>query len=211
MKILFLSDTHSKGLSKIFDGLYIDDVDVLVHCGDFSNMGKLHEMINFNKWLGKLPFKHKIFIAGNHDLCMEKDPNWAKSIITNATYLQDEELIIDGVKFYGTPWCVSFGSWAFGLPGNSEAMEKKRAMIPDDVEILITHTPPYQIMDVNFLGEHCGCVKLRHRVNELKKLKYHCYGHLHEGYSPIPFGKFINCSVCNEKYEAVNSPVIVEI
>jgi 3',5'-cyclic AMP phosphodiesterase CpdA len=75
----------------------------LVHSGDFTLRGTEKEIKDFNEWLGTLKFKHKIIIAGNHDFAFEQNPE-ARSWITNATYLQDESIVIEGIKFYGSPW-----------------------------------------------------------------------------------------------------------
>jgi hypothetical protein len=92
---------------------------------------------------GKLPHKHKIVIAGNHELSFDKTftnpirqspsdrsthtgpslvdqiptlgipkdkiaeavqtPN-VKDYLTNCIYLEDSEVLLYGLKIYGTPW-----------------------------------------------------------------------------------------------------------
>ena len=67
MKILHISDTH---------GFHHDmnqelpEADVLVHSGDFTWGGSEAEAIDFMNWLIGLPYRYKVFIAGNHDFCM---------------------------------------------------------------------------------------------------------------------------------------------
>ena len=66
-KIAVISDTHGQHM-----GLALPDADILVHCGDFSNHGTYLDAVKFVNWLGAQPHKHKIFIAGNHDLYFEQ-------------------------------------------------------------------------------------------------------------------------------------------
>ena len=51
----------------------IPEGDVLLHTGDFTMRGDEQEVINFNQWLGTLYHKHKIVIAGNHELSFDPD------------------------------------------------------------------------------------------------------------------------------------------
>ena len=67
--------------------------------------------------LGSLPFKYKVVIAGNHDLCF--DPNVVqgkngksdamKALLTNCIYLEDSSVTIYGIKIYGSPYQPEFG------------------------------------------------------------------------------------------------------
>lgn len=68
VRIVCMSDTHShqKFQFKIPNG------DIFIHAGDFTKTGALKEVIDFNEWIGKLPHKHKLVIAGNHELSFDK-------------------------------------------------------------------------------------------------------------------------------------------
>jgi len=208
MKIVCLSDTH-----KMHNDVEIPKGDILVFAGDMCGRGGISSVGKFNKWFEQFPHKHKIVIAGNHDRCFENEArNIAKAMITCATYLEDSEIIIEGIKFYGSPWQPFFLNWAFNLH-RGNALAQKWAMIPDDTNILITHGPPYKILDKTFKGDLCGCEDLLARVKELKKLKYHIFGHIHEGYGvEEKFGvKFVNASACTFTYKPINKPIIIEI
>ena len=63
-RFVCLSDTHASHASIPF----VPEGDVLVHAGDFSNVGLEKDVISFNRWLGELPHAHKVVIAGNHDI-----------------------------------------------------------------------------------------------------------------------------------------------
>ena len=64
VRFVCMSDTHSLIRNIMFD---IPNGDVFIHAGDFTKCGQKDEVISFNKWLGSLPHKHKIVIAGNHE------------------------------------------------------------------------------------------------------------------------------------------------
>ena len=47
--------------------------DILIHAGDFTRCGNLKEVREFNTWIGTLPHKYKVVIAGNHELSFDQD------------------------------------------------------------------------------------------------------------------------------------------
>ena len=53
--------------------LIVPDGDVLLHGGDFTKRGTRKEVQHFNKFLGSLPHKHKIVIAGNHEVTFDTE------------------------------------------------------------------------------------------------------------------------------------------
>jgi len=79
----------------------VPEGDVLVHAGDCLAYGSLSNLQDFDAWLGTLPHRHKIFVAGNHDTCFEDEPGLARKTVTNATYLEDSGVEIEGFKFWG--------------------------------------------------------------------------------------------------------------
>ena len=215
MRIVCISDTHGRH-KKIKD---IPEGDVLIHAGDITPSGQLDMLGSFNKWLGKLPHPNKIIVAGNHDWCFTKEYRLiAKEMVTNATYLEDSEIIIDGVKFYGSPWQPEFCNWAFNLPRGEELAEIW-SHIPDDTNVLITHAPPYGLLDLvinersNENGEQVGCIDLGERIFALKKLKLHVFGHIHCAHGEIYKDgiHYVNASTCTEAYMADNEPIVVDI
>jgi Icc-related predicted phosphoesterase len=127
-------------------------------------------------------------------------------------YLENEECVIENVKFYGTPVQPPFMNWAFNVfePKLSEYWK----IIPDDTDVLITHCPPYMILDyVPHSMQHEGSPTLYREINDRIKPRIHCFGHIHEGYGIVDMEdiKFVNASCLDGDYMAVNDPVIVEI
>jgi len=173
-RLVLVSDTHGRHRD-----LRVPDGDVLIHAGDITTFsGEMADLIDYNDYLGGLPHPHKILIAGNHDFCFERHPEQSRGAITNATYLEDDGLTIDGVVCYGSPWQPAFMDWAFNLPRGEPLREKWRE-IPDNTDVLITHGPPYGILDRTFDGRHVGCEDLLERVREVAP-KVHLFGHIHE-------------------------------
>ncbi|MDX2090328.1 MAG: metallophosphatase domain-containing protein [Kofleriaceae bacterium] len=173
MRIVAVADTHMRTA-----GLVIPDGDVFIHAGDICGFGELAELRAAAAWLRALPHRHKIVIAGNHDWCFVRHPAEARALVRDLHYLEDAELVLDGVRFYGSPWQPEFNNWAFNLP-RGEALAAVWRKIPRGVDILITHGPPEGMGDQLWDGARVGCADLRQRVAELLP-QVHMFGHIHE-------------------------------
>lgn len=222
MKIIFLSDTHN-----LHNQVQIEPCDILIHAGDFTNMGYRGEHDNFVEWFEKQPAKHRVLVGGNHDFHLHTihTPN-VKFIPAFDTdefkkhgiiYLEDELVSINGINIYGSPWTPKFGDWAFMMP--RETIGYMWDMIPDDVDILVTHGPPYGVLDQPWGDqEHVGCKSLLDKVKQIQP-KYHFWGHIHGSYGSAystwnNSGKgtnFYNVSVVGEDYKVQNKPVTIEV
>lgn len=213
MKLTFISDTHSQ--HKILTSNAYNNIlgsgDVLIHSGDISSLGHRHEIKNFLDWFSNTNFTHKIFIAGNHDFWFEKNQDINQEYKDKGVhYLFDNSVEIDGVKFYGSPWQPEFNNWAFNLP-RGEKLAEKWQMIPNDVDVLITHGPAYGMLDYTMQGQQVGCQDLFHRIMEVKP-KIHVCGHIHWAYGQKNFHgiEFLNASTLNELYQYENSPIVMD-
>ncbi len=210
MKLVCISDTHSmhRRIPELPDG------DVLIHAGDCLGAGTLDNVAELNDWLGTLPHRHKIVIAGNHDWAFQDTPEQARALLTNAIYLEDSGIEIGGLRIWGSPWTPTFLDWAFMLDRGETIAERWRC-IPDTTDVLITHGPPKGIGDEVAFGGTCqnvGCEELLARVHQLN-LKAHIFGHIHEGYGEQRQGnlRFVNASTCTARYEPVNPPIVLEV
>ena len=209
MKLVIISDTHNKhGEMEIPEG------DVLIHAGDSTNWGDMKHLTNFMEWFNGLDFDHKIMISGNHDTMFQnQQSDKLKKIIGNdAIYLEDDSVTIDGVNFYGSPWTPWYGDWAFTVRsiGERERIWKK---IPDDTDVLITHGPPFGILDRSgFSMEHVGCAALLSRVKKIKP-KVHVFGHIHFDYGEEEQDgiRFVNASMVGEDRLLSNEPIVLDI
>jgi Icc-related predicted phosphoesterase len=208
MRLVFISDTHT-----LHDQIIIPDGDILLHCGDFSSRGRLQEVEDFLDWFGGQPHKYKVLIAGNHDFLAERNPKIFRLLVPeNVIYLEDSGVEIEGIHIWGSPVQPWFFDWAFNRQRGAE-IRKHWDLIPENTDVLITHGPPYGILDrVASDNRPVGCRDLLHRVGELS-VKICAFGHIHEAYGVQEQDGvvFINASVLDEHYRVSNAPVVREI
>lgn len=185
MKILQISDTHNKHQQLT----NLPAADVIVHCGDFTEQGTEEETLDFLNWLIELPYKHKIFITGNHDLCLWDAEN-IEELPDNVHFLQDRGCEIEGIKFFGL---------AYNHP---------ETLIPNDLDVLVTHEPPVMILDESS-GVHWGNAPLRKRVLEIKP-KFHLFGHAHNAFGTEKHNDivFSNGALLDDNYNIRNKPKV---
>jgi predicted phosphodiesterase len=205
-RLVLLSDTHGH-----HDALDVPEGDVLVHAGDFCTSGKEAQARRFARWLAAQPHAHKVVIAGNHDRCLELDMGLGDTIFTGATYLLDREVTVAGLRFYGSPWQPEFLSWAFNLP-RGEPLRAVWAKIPAGIDVLVTHGPPFGVLDRTYAGLDVGCEELRMAVDRAQP-RLHVFGHIHEGAGTMVEGGtlFVNASTCTLAYEPKNPIVVVDV
>jgi len=205
-RLVLLSDTHG-----YHDRLRVPEGDVLVHAGDFCTSGKEQQARSFARWLARQPHPHKVVIAGNHDRCLELDLRLGEQIFEGATYLLDREATIAGLRFYGSPWQPEFLSWAFNLP-RGEPLRRVWAGIPSGIDVLITHGPPFGVLDRTFTDDLVGCEELLMAVQRARP-RLHVFGHIHEGAGVQALGRtlFVNASVCTVGYEPDNPIRVVDV
>ncbi len=192
MEITLMSDTHA-----LHGQLDIPDGDLFIFAGDMTNCRAARDVEDFNRFLGRLPHKHKIVIGGNHDHRLARDLEKAKAMLSECIYLQDEQVVIKGIKIYGSPWQPLFNDRAcdaFALQ-RGKALREKWDLIPDGVDILVTHTPPAGILDLDGPVGH-GCFDLTESLCRVKP-RYHVFGHVHSSHGMVKNNGtcFINCSV----------------
>lgn len=208
MKIGCISDTHTYHKNLID----LENIDLLIHSGDIGLRGTMQEATNFIDWFNSLDVKYKIFIAGNHDFIFEKYPSdfFREKLNSNTFYLNDDGITIEGIHIWGSPIQPWFNNWAFNRQ-RGDSIKKHWDLIPDSTNILITHGPPFGILDRTTRGDHVGCEELLESVHKIKP-KYHVFGHIHEAYgvSEKEHTTYINASVLNERYHLVHDPIIFD-
>lgn len=219
MKVVCIADTHN-----MHNHLDLPDGDVLIHCGDITMCGTLSELLDFVDWLDTQDYNHKIVIAGNHDKCLGESEFLGMKMFTNAIYLQNSSVTIEGIKFWGSPATPAFHGMRAGLTFYTNSDREAKGIwrgIPHNTDFLITHGPPLGILDTvkgtfeeGFLPRYCGDGMLASKVIKIKP-KYHAFGHIHERGGKTfkaDYGTtFINCSVVNEAYNLVNKPMVIDI
>jgi len=216
-RLTFISDTHTK-----HDKLngFLPGGDLLLCAGDISSRGYITELENFFKWFDGIDnYDTKVFIAGNHDFGFQDENEKIKGLLTGyktIDYLQDERMDLfdeedQQLVIYGSPWQPEFHNWAFNLP-RGEKIKEKWDLIPNDVDILITHGPPFSKLDyVPYNNINVGCEELLLKVQQIKP-KIHLFGHIHSGRNVV-FSDgtlYVNAAILNDRYEFRNKPITVD-
>lgn len=202
--------------------------DLLIVAGDLTKHDTYQEHILCAQWLFEQNYQEVIIISGNHDCMFQSDTlDLEKDVYYQHVYLCDSGTEFEGLKIWGSPWTPWFEGInpkcaAFML--REEFLKAKFDLIPADTDILITHGPPYGILDsVRKYGPFsherevsCGSSSLYEQLEKDRiKPKLHVFGHIHEAYGHIPKmpdmpnTQFVNASYCDEHYRPVNKPIRV--
>ncbi|KAF2141138.1 uncharacterized protein K452DRAFT_351743 [Aplosporella prunicola CBS 121167] len=93
---------------------------------------------------------------------------------------------------YASPYTPQYGSSAFQYPSGHDRFNvhtpawatnvgTAASIIPDGIDIVMTHGPPQYVLDDTDDGRSAGCEHLRRAVARAKP-RLHCFGHVHRGY-----------------------------
>lgn len=173
VRLVCMADTHGQ-----HHRLAVPDGDVLIHAGDLTPRGTRPQLEEVAGWLRSLPHRHKVVIAGNHDFLLEEKPAEARALFEGLTYLKDEALEVEGLRLWGSPWQPWFHQWAFNLHRGAD-LDAKWRLIPEGVDVLVTHGPPAGMGDLCFDGRRVGCEDLLRHLTRVKP-RLHLFGHIHE-------------------------------
>lgn len=197
MKILHLSDTH--GCHRRLTDL--PEADIVVHSGDFTMNGSEQEAIDFLNWFCDLDYLHKIFTCGNHDECLYGAN--IDGLDNNVHYLCNSDVVIDDMKFYAVPMFMS--------DCVTDRQSRNYAQIPPDTDVLITHTPPFGILDFDD-NINYGSEELLSRISVVAP-RLHLFGHIHTQYGIKVHNGIIfsNGAVMNGDYTNLVVPNLIEI
>jgi len=220
MKITCTADLHGN-VPETIGG------DLLIIAGDITARDTHGEYDNFRQWLRCQDYTMKIVIGGNHDngFVVTECLDMTRVYCDGATYLCDEGIEFQGVKIWGTPW----SPWFHGVNPRCKAfmdkenkIKKKFDMIPEGTDILISHCPPFGILD-SVSDWHTGEVKCVGSASLLERIgivkpKLCVFGHIHEHggkqmlYKHIgPNTLCINASYVDERYRVSNEPINIEM
>jgi Icc-related predicted phosphoesterase len=174
--IVLLSDTHGKHRN-----LPKQKADIIIHAGDACTDGNIDELNDFFNWLKEYPATHKIFIAGNHELLFEFEPDIFKKMLPpEIIFLDNNTAAINGIHFLS----LAARPWLLSRPELVKPQHK--------IDFLLTHGPPENILDNN-----TGCKLLAQFVKKYTPV-YHVFGHIHEQGQKLINNKktiFINASI----------------
>lgn len=212
-KIVCISDLHGQ-----IKGYTVPKCDFLLIAGDIGRHGKsIYKDANWlaydlNPWLKQQPAKHIVMTPGNHDVVFD----YALSTVPklDCRVLIDKLIEIDGLKIYGSPWTREFYNWGFNLP--EEKLKLVWDKIPEGIDILLVHSPPYGIFDMTqnlrYEQKMIGSKSLLKKIKEIRP-KYVVFGHNHgrPGIVEEDGIVFINATLLNDYYERVNPPIVIEV
>lgn len=159
---------------------------------------------NFRRWLEEVPAEYVVGICGNHDFIGQV--GYGRELLDSLPwiYLEDKWTVVEGIEIYGSPWTPPFRDWAFMTP--EWQLKELYSDIPP-VDILLSHGPPYRILDKSNDNEHCGSRELAKwwRKNKPNIQALIC-GHIHEarGYQD----KVWNVSMIDASYKPYPDPTI---
>jgi Icc-related predicted phosphoesterase len=206
LSVCCISDTHC-----LHRRLILPQADILIVAGDITNKGEIHKLSDFNFWLGSYAFKKVFVVAGNHDFCFAKG---FKGLLTNATYLEDSSVMFEGLKIYGSPWSPWYHGdvWCFNRRRGSD-IEARWKLIPEDADIVITHGPPFGILD-KVGNENAGCKDLLNHITRVSP-KLHVFGHLHQDGGQVfktEKTTFVNAAICSHVGSgSLRKPVVIDL
>lgn len=206
------------------------ECDILVHCGDMSADGGNLGVLLFLQWFASQPGKHKVLVAGNHDWFFQKHNLEARSMVKancpECHYLQDEDVTLDDLSFWGSPYTPTFLEWYF-MEDRGPKIKARWDLIPKHTDVLVTHGPAYS------LGDKCpgwdpvarrrsgtinaGCKDLLEAVYRVRPL-IHASGHIHAGHGVTRLvhpdwviTTCINASVLDEVYRCTHVPILYDL
>lgn len=234
MIAITISDTHNQH-ALIDEYIRNQNANILIHAGDGSNHKNPYfnenELRNVLEWMSSFKhIKYKIYVPGNHDTSFEKGLV-KKHEYPDIIFLKDEVITLNKkslfkkqtIKIFGSPFTPTFGTgWAFNC--NRNKIHKHWDLIPNDVDIVITHGPPKFISDYTIDFDrniiNVGDKTLLNKIMEIQP-KYHIFGHVHDEKSHYNHGikhlgdkcktSFVNASIVDLKHNVVNKPIIIKI
>jgi Icc-related predicted phosphoesterase len=202
MKLTCISDIHCR-----YREIEVPDADMLVIAGDVCNWGLFPEFDDFCRWVFSLRgrFKHIVYVPGNHDKWVEKNLDKARKMLAPCHLITNGPLEIERFKLWGYAYIPPMPFWAFSQESN-----KAKVMldaIPEGLDLLISHGPPFATLDSTLNGYNVGCPLLREAVDRAKP-RHHVFGHIHEGYGEIMASctTFHNVAICDRFYNPINKP-----
>ena len=207
MKFVAISDTHGYHRQ-----LQLPQGDIIIHAGDFCHYGSDEQVLDFLAWYAQTDFKHRLLVAGNHDFfAAEKNKLFRDAVPEGINYLENSGITLEGISFWGSPVQPDLIGWAFGT-NRGQSMKYYWDLMPEKIDVLITHTPPYGILDKTSSGRSIGCEELAKKLVWLKP-KVHIFGHVHASYGKkeTPDTLHINASNINSSKGLVNKPIIFEL
>lgn len=225
LRIVHISDTHGKHWERKD---LIPEGDILIHSGDIADIRDDEDycriLRDFNDFLGSLPHRFKIYVSGNHEARIAAhSATETQALLTNAIYLEHRSVAIEGLTIFGTPWTNAGRGFARRLDDLAEIWRS----IPSNVDILVTHMPPFNVLDTAWEGKgrgpsdvcsvcqrshpqhnHWGCPALYKEVTARIRPQYHLFGHNHDETGVV---KREDVIFCNAAMDLGGKPIVFTV
>ncbi len=174
MKLLLFSDLHANQDTALRLVERATTVDALIGAGDLAIFRrKLDVCIDILRKV-RLPV---ILVAGNHETADELRAacrGWSSVYILHGTKVTLANLTFFGIGG-GIP-VTPFGAWSHDFSEDQAAELLKDC--PSHC-VLVSHSPPYGVVDTAFAGKHLGSTAVRDAVLRAQPRLVVC-GHIHE-------------------------------
>ncbi len=170
MKILVIADEESKVLWDYYDKKKLEDVDLIISCGDLKP-----EYLSFLVTMKTVPL---LYVHGNHDDKYETRPP------LGCTSIEDDLFEYRGVRIVGLGGSMRYNN-GHNQYDDYEMRKRIRKLAPKirrhgGVDIIVTHAPARGINDGDD-PTHRGFVGFAEMIEEYKP-KYFLHGHVHLSY-----------------------------
>lgn len=206
--ICLISDTHAQHRH-----LQIEPCDLLVIAGDYSQRNREQDFQDFADWLRQQPARHKILVNGNHDKYYYRHPERFRFLLpVGVVFLENESVEIEGLRFWGSPVIMPV---IRGIETVTERSAQRRQLIwqsiPLNTDVVVTHSPPYGILDQVEAGKHYGCPYLLEAINRIKP-RYHLFGHIHQDRGEISQDgiRFKNAAMVDDSEQIIHQPIVFD-
>ncbi|KRZ71976.1 UPF0046 protein T07D4.2 [Trichinella papuae] len=143
---------------------------------------------------------------------VNKQISTTQELLTNCIYLEDTGAVINGLRIYGTPWQPFLKHMAFNIT-DAKLLTEKWLLIPENVDILVTHLPPLGYCDLKRPGVHIGCAELLQIVLDHAQPKFHIFGQASYGYGCSTDGRinFVNACVQDTEGGSLRAAIVLDV
>lgn len=171
MNIMILADQESKALYEYYDPERLQDIDLIISCGDLSA-----EYLSFLATVFHGPV---LYVKGNHDTRYETKPP------EGCICIEDQIYVYRGIRILGLGGSMQY------IPGGANQYTERqmrnrvrrlrwKLWLRGGFDILVSHAPAYGLNDMKDLP-HQGFKAFLFLMKKYKP-RYFFHGHIHATY-----------------------------